>query len=178
MRVWLFRCLLGFGLIALGWHVFEFAWDRKLFAEPTAVVDEASADGSTTDREETTKPSPKTMTDKSEAKVVNVGVKEASRLIEEQPDLQVVDVRPESSYRSSHLPGARSVRYAGGELETAAAESLDRDRPILVYCDGGFRSRLSLSAFREAGFREIYHLHRGILSWKLLGGTCEKSASE
>ena len=152
MKRWLLRLAIAFAFVAVGWHVFEFFWDRRLFTHEEEAM-------------------------KSE-RVVNVGVREAERLIEENQDLQVVDVRPRSSYRSGHLPGATRVSCRGGSVDEEAAAGLDRGKPILVYCDGGFRSRLSLSAFEKAGFEQIYHLHRGILSWKLRGRPSEKGEDE
>ncbi len=149
---WLLRLLIGSLLIVVGWHIFEFVWDRTLFSSTEEVVE-----------------------------VVNVSAKEAAQLIEDRDDLQVVDVRPEASFVSRHLPGAVNVKYGSGKLDKDATVKLDRTRPLLVYCDGGFRSRLSLSDFETSGFETIYHLHRGILSWRLRGLSYEtgsESSSE
>lgn len=148
MKRWLLRFLIGFGLFAVGWHVFEFLWDQTLFSKEESV------------------------------EIVNVSAKEAAALLEGDEPVQVVDVRPERSFVSGHLPGAVRVQYGKGELDHEAAGSLDRNRALLVYCDGGFRSRLSLSAFEAEGFEKIYHLHRGILSWRLQGMPCESSIKE
>ncbi|MDF1859356.1 MAG: rhodanese-like domain-containing protein [Verrucomicrobiales bacterium] len=136
--------LLVFAAMSYGWHGFEYFWDGDLFPEKDLKM-----------------------------KVENVGTARAKQLIDENPDLQIVDVRPERSYRSNHLPGAVNVRYGGGEWDDEGAKSLDPAKPALVYCDGGFRSRMSLSAFEKAGFTEIYHLHRGILSWRFRGNETE-----
>lgn len=149
MKRWLLRILVGFALISVGWHVFEFAWDRTLFSSGEEIME-----------------------------IVNVSAKEAAQLIEDRDDLQVVDVRPEASFFSGHLPGAVRVSYGGGELDRESAARLDRDRPLLVYCDGGFRSRLSLSSFEAEGFKTIYHLHRGILSWKMHRFPCDSGVEE
>lgn len=133
-----------FAGISVGWHVFEGIWDRSLFPEATT-----------------------------ELQSKNIGVSELQKLLEEQPDLQLVDVRPRDSYESSHLSGAVHAPYRSGELLFTDPGALDPEKPVLVYCDGGFRSRTAIPAFKAAGFQEIYHLHRGILSWRLRGGACE-----
>ena len=143
MKRILLRIGIGFGLFAVGWHVFEFFWDRQLFPASESV------------------------------RVVNLSVAEAAELLEGGRGIQAVDVRPEKVFVSGHLPGAVRIEYGKGELDSVAAEELDRETPLLVYCDGGFRSRLALKAFEEEGFREIYHLHRGMLSWRLQGRPCE-----
>jgi len=46
---------------------------------------------------------------------------------------------------------------------------MDRDRPVLVYCAGGYRSRKTVEVLRSLGFRSVHHLHRGMLAWRRSG---------
>lgn len=106
----------------------------------------------------------------------------AAALLRELPELLVIDLRPEPSWRTEHLPGALSLPFemGGGGFGPEAQARLDalpRSRPMLVYCDGGFRSRLALPALQAAGFQRIHHLHRGLLSWKLAALPTESEAS-
>ena len=106
---------------------------------------------------------------------INLGADEARKWLATAEGVQVVDVRPAKSFEVEHLPGAVNVKYVDGELESEALQQLRLDKPVLIYCDGGFRSRLAIPAFEEAGFREIRQLHRGIMDWKQKGGEIEKS---
>ncbi|MDF1826556.1 MAG: rhodanese-like domain-containing protein [Verrucomicrobiales bacterium] len=144
MKKKLFIVLFVFGVISVGWHLFEGRWDQSLFPKNSV-----------------------------EMKSKNIGVSELRKLMREMPELQFADVRPRGSYESAHLPGAVHSPYRKGALEMADPAALDPAKPVVVYCDGGYRSRISLPAFKAAGFQEIYHLHRGILSWRLRGGECE-----
>jgi rhodanese-related sulfurtransferase len=45
---------------------------------------------------------------------------------------QLLEVLPADEYREEHLPGAINIPLP--ELTPAAAERLDRDRPVVVYC--------------------------------------------
>jgi rhodanese-related sulfurtransferase len=45
---------------------------------------------------------------------------------------QLVDVLPEQEYRDEHLPGAVSIPLK--KLDATTAASLDRERPVIVYC--------------------------------------------
>lgn len=96
--------------------------------------------------------------------VINVRARKAAALYRE--GVIPIDVRPAPSYRAGHLPKAINAPFEG-TLDSGALDGLDRARPVLVYCDGGYRSRRSLPALRTAGFTSIYHLHRGLMSWKL-----------
>jgi rhodanese-related sulfurtransferase len=46
---------------------------------------------------------------------------------------------------------------------------MDRDRPVLVYCAGGDRSRKSVEVLRSLGFKSVHHLHRGMMAWRRSG---------
>ena len=45
---------------------------------------------------------------------------------------QVVEVLPADEYAEDHLPGAISIPLA--RLDTEAVTTLDRSRPVIVYC--------------------------------------------
>jgi rhodanese-related sulfurtransferase len=96
--------------------------------------------------------------------VINVRARKAAALYRE--GVTPIDVRPAPSFRAGHLPKAINAPFEG-MLDSGALDGLDRTRPVLVYCDGGYRSRRSLPALRAAGFTAIYHLHRGLMSWKM-----------
>jgi len=129
--------LVAVSLICGGWYLYEHRWDRRLFAH----------------RSETDF-------------VQNVRARRAAVLVHEQNVLPI-DMRPSTDYLVSHLPGAVNAPFIGTTPDTGALDGIDRTRPVLVYCDGGYRSRRSLPAIRAAGFTSIYHLHRGLMSWKI-----------
>jgi len=142
----------GFALVTgvpMLWHAFEFLWDRRLFRRARCGT-----------------------------KAQNLGAEEFAELLRAQWSLQVVDVRPRPSYETCRIPGAISVPFISGKLDPEGLAKLDPENPVAVYCDGGFRSRLSLARIREQGFTEIYHLHRGLLAWRLLGMPCVQGSLE
>ena len=49
-----------------------------------------------------------------------------------EQDAQIVEVLPAEEYDDEHLPGA--VNLPLKELDAARAETLDRSRPVVVYC--------------------------------------------
>lgn len=48
---------------------------------------------------------------------------------------QLVDVLPADDYEHMHLPGAVSLPLKESSAERAR-EELDRDRPVVTYCNG------------------------------------------
>lgn len=57
---------------------------------------------------------------------------ELCRLMEEE-GAQVVGVLPREEYEYEHLPGAISIPLR--ELDERAPRELDRERPVVVYCN-------------------------------------------
>ena len=46
---------------------------------------------------------------------------------------QIVDVLPPRAYRQLHIAGATNIPL--GRLDREAAQTLARDRPVVVYCN-------------------------------------------
>ncbi len=79
----------------------------------------------------------------------------------------VIDVRPESEYRSAHLPHARSMPLA--ELETRLGE-LPTDKPVVAYCRGPFclMAREAVRLLNRAGI-PARRLDEGVAEWRARG---------
>lgn len=48
-------------------------------------------------------------------------------------------------------------------------DSLDKDKPIFVYCEIGARSILAANELKLQGFKHIYNLENGIRNWQKEG---------
>ena len=79
----------------------------------------------------------------------------------EEPALQVVDVRESYERAAGHIGGTRHIELPG---LSAAADSLERGRPIIFYCRVGSRSQMAAQAFRASGF-EAYSMRGGLVRW-------------
>lgn len=135
-------------LIVTLWFLLEEVWDLALFARRSP-----------------------------QKEVKNLSTLRAISLFEHHDDIVAVDVRPRESFRKRRLPSALNASYVNETLDTENLADLDPDKPILIYCDGGYRSRRAVSAFVEAGFTKIFHLNRGLLMWRLFGGPVETDAT-
>jgi len=80
----------------------------------------------------------------------------------EEPDLQVVDVRNPGETAAGVVPGARNVPLPS---LLDHLDELDRDRPTVVYCAGGYRSSVAASALRAHGFSVVADLIGGYGAW-------------
>jgi len=95
----------------------------------------------------------------------NLNAIEAAAFLREHPGTQVLDVRSEGENAGGALPGAVNVSLGDPAFDEKTG-ALDRTRPVLVYCAGGFRSRKAVERLKSMGFENIRHLHRGYMSWK------------
>jgi rhodanese-related sulfurtransferase len=87
----------------------------------------------------------------------------AARVAEmlEAGDAQVIDVREGYEHDAGHIPGSQHIEVT--DL-TAAAERLDRDRPVVFYCRSGDRSTMPAEAYRASGW-DAYTLEGGLAAW-------------
>lgn len=76
-------------------------------------------------------------------------------------EAQLVDVREGYEWDAGRIDGARHIELQ--EL-AAAADSIDRDRPVIFQCRSGGRSLMAAQAFRQAGF-EAYSMAGGLQQW-------------
>ncbi len=92
----------------------------------------------------------------------DVTVAEAKALIEEKPDMVILDVRTPSEFDDGHIEGAINipVDYLAGRLD-----ELSKDDELLVYCRTGNRSARAVGILNDNGFMKIFHMDAGITGW-------------
>jgi thioredoxin 1 len=95
----------------------------------------------------------------------NLNADQANAWLREHPETQVLDVRSKGEFEGGALPKAMNISIGDEGFETKIA-TLDRAKPVLVYCAGGFRSRKAVAKLKGLGFKNIQHIHRGYMSWK------------
>ena len=95
----------------------------------------------------------------------NLNADQANEWLREHPETQVLDVRSKGEFEGGALPKAVNISI-GDEAFDSKVVALDKAKPVLVYCAGGFRSRKAVVKLKELGFKNIQHIHRGYMSWK------------
>jgi rhodanese-related sulfurtransferase len=95
----------------------------------------------------------------------NINADQANAWLREHPETQVLDVRSKGEYDGGALPKAVNISI-GDEAFDSRVNTLDKAKPVLVYCAGGFRSRKAVAKLKGLGFKNIQHIHRGYMSWK------------
>jgi rhodanese-related sulfurtransferase len=101
-----------------------------------------------------------------------VNPSQATHLLNRE-DALVVDVREPNEYGAGHVLGAKNIPLA--RLAAGAGEPLKRkDRPIIVYCDGGERAGKAASVLKREGFTRVVNLSGGLKAWQQAGLPIEK----
>jgi glyoxylase-like metal-dependent hydrolase (beta-lactamase superfamily II)/rhodanese-related sulfurtransferase len=78
-------------------------------------------------------------------------------------DLQVVDLRNAGELAEGRIPGTVHIPLA--ELRRRMDE-LDRTKPIVLHCAGGWRSSVGASLLRAAGFTDVSDVLGGFAGWQ------------
>jgi adenylyltransferase/sulfurtransferase len=94
--------------------------------------------------------------------VPTVTVRELKRLLDDQKDVFVLDVREPHEWDIAHLDGATMIPL--GQLPHEV-HRLDSANDIVVHCRSGARSAKATLFLREAGFGKVRNLEGGILAW-------------
>ncbi len=96
---------------------------------------------------------------------IDVTVQQAYTLIQNDPNLIVVDVRRESEYCGTlgHVPGALNYPYTDGVLHNYT--DFDPNEPIMLICHSGSRSNGAADFLDSKDFFPVYDILGGTSTW-------------
>ena len=77
-----------------------------------------------------------------------------ARFLAREPGALVVDVRTAGEFAGGHVAGARNVDVNEGDF-AARLDSVDRARPVYLYCRTGNRSGRAKETLEAAGFTNV-----------------------
>jgi rhodanese-related sulfurtransferase len=96
-----------------------------------------------------------------EASQIDVDPQRVADWLDEDPGLQVIDVREPYEREAGHIEGTLHIELL---RLSAAADTLERERPVVFYCRVGARSQMAAQAFRAAGFK-AHSMSGGLKRW-------------
>jgi rhodanese-related sulfurtransferase len=76
----------------------------------------------------------------------------------------ILDVRTPGEYAGGNIAGSVNMDFNSAEFE-ASLDTLDKTKPVYVYCQGGGRSGQAKTMMLEKGFTEVYNLVGGYGNW-------------
>jgi len=112
----------------------------------------------------------------SSAQLQSVSVDEFEKQLIEANGEQLIDVRTPQEYEKYRIQGAKNINFRSADF-AKEIEKLDKERPVLVYCLAGPRSKLALAVFQKAGFKTVYELDKGINAWLAAGKPVDQDLS-
>ncbi|HVA72413.1 MAG TPA: MBL fold metallo-hydrolase [Candidatus Limnocylindrales bacterium] len=86
----------------------------------------------------------------------------AERLSSSQPPL-AIDVRAPREREEKHIAGSLGIPL---NHLAESLEKLPKDRSLLVYCAGGYRSSIAASMLQRSGFDRVSEIASGIAGWE------------
>ena len=100
-----------------------------------------------------------------EFQFTNMKALEAAKILKDNPNAVVLDIRTPAEFNEGHIPNAVNIDYKADSFESEL-DKLDRDTTYLMHCRSGRRSANSFETFKKLGFKNIIHMDDGILGWK------------
>ena len=85
----------------------------------------------------------------------------AERLASQRP--LAIDVRTPREREQKAIAGSTSIPL--NHLPSGCDE-LPKDRPLLVFCAGGYRSSIAASLLQQHGFTRVSEIAGGIAAWE------------
>ena len=82
----------------------------------------------------------------------------------------LVDVRTANEFTGGHLPGAINVPLSEISRRT---DDIPADKPVVVVCATGNRSKSAAGKLTNAGFDTVYNLKGGTIAWMRHGHPLE-----
>lgn len=88
-------------------------------------------------------------------------------------DVQLIDVRTPKEYNAGHIATAQNINFLSPTFEQDILK-LDKNKPVLVYCQMGGRSAKCAEKMKALGFTKILDYKGGYSKWKSLELPIEK----
>jgi rhodanese-related sulfurtransferase len=95
---------------------------------------------------------------------------EATRLMND--GAVIVDLRSQDEFKSGHLAKAKNIAITDVDKHMG---SLPKDKPLLLVCSNGTRSRIAARLFSRGGFTAVFALTGGMAEWTKAQMPIEKS---
>jgi hydroxyacylglutathione hydrolase len=118
------------------------------------------------------------------AQFAQISAGELRQLLVREPGMQLLDVRRASEWDTGHIAQAhlaplnKFAALLGGDSGAAKKllPDLEENRPVIVHCQGGYRSAIAASLLERAGFSMVVNVIGGFDAWKLQKFPMESSA--
>ena len=106
-------------------------------------------------------------------RVKETNVAEVKKRLDAGEKLTLIDTREDSEWARGHLPGAMHLCKGIIERDIEAAVP-DKNKELILYCGGGFRSALAADNLQKMGYTKVISMDGGWRGWTEAGYPVEK----
>ncbi len=110
------------------------------------------------------------------AQITTLSVDEFEQKLIETKAYQLIDVRTPQEFAKYRIKSAQNIDFRSPDFATNI-EQLDKNKPVLIYCLSGARSKAALEKFKQAGFKTVFDLGGGINAWSKAGKPIDQDLS-
>ena len=108
--------------------------------------------------------------------IISLDVNEFEKQLIATKGEQLIDVRTPQEFEKYRIQSAKNIDIKSPNFRKEI-EKLDKNKPVLVYCLSGVRSKSAANVFKEAGFKTIYELDKGLNGWSKAGKPIDQDLS-
>jgi len=101
-----------------------------------------------------------------QAAITNISVQEAYKMIQDKPDMYIIDVRTPGEYTdnlghisNSHLMPVQEIQKWAPKISEL------KDQKVMLICRSGARSSFAAKTLEKQGFIKLYNVEGGMLAW-------------
>lgn len=96
----------------------------------------------------------------------NITNEELKEFFKSKNDYQFLDVRTKKEYKHKRIKGFnRQIDYYKFSRNHELLNRLSKEKPIVVVCETGTRSRATCNILQKLGFQNVYNLRKGMKGW-------------
>ncbi|MEJ6792541.1 MAG: rhodanese-like domain-containing protein [Lacinutrix sp.] len=99
-----------------------------------------------------------------EGSITVVSIEEMETLIDLE-NVLLVDVRTPEEHTKGHISNSQNIDFNSPTFNKDIAV-LDKEKPVILYCQKGGRSAKCAEKMLKAGFKKIYDLKGGFSEWQ------------
>ncbi len=108
--------------------------------------------------------------DDAKSRIREVSVAETQERVKQGATL--IDVREDNEFDAAHAAGA--MHMGRGIIERDIVQTYpEKDKELILYCGGGYRSALAADMLQKMGYSNIWSMAGGWAAWKDSGAPTE-----
>ena len=146
------------------WPTIPQLYINKEFVGGCDIIEEISENGELGDILQKTFPNEKFNPPPPPAEIIDISSKEASEILLENKELKLLDLR---TNEERNLATIKDSIMLDSILAQEILEKWEKNKPIMLICHTGTRSKQAADYFVSQGFQNVYNIYDGIDGWSI-----------